>query len=150
MENVLLVIDLQPAFRVDPYYDMCIDWIKENKNNYDKVLATRFINKLDSVYTNRLNYFGAMTREKLEFPYDELFSKYTYDCGMGFYKQLKNSHVDVIGCDTDACVLSICFELFKYNIDFSVLQDYCYSAGGNNIHNAALDIIYRNCGDVIK
>lgn len=144
--KTLIVVDLQPEFMVEPYYSTIVNYIKENKQNYDKVIATRFLNTENSPFVNKLGYKGAMIRAKLEFPYDYVFSKHNYDCGDGFYKHMKNDEVYIVGCDTDACILSMCFEMFRNNINFYILANYCYSSGGDDYHEMALDIIYRNFG----
>lgn len=144
--KILLVVDLQQEFKLEPYYSQIIQFIKNNKQNYDKVVATRFLNTENSPFVQKLGYEDAMKRSKMEFPYDILFSKHTYECGNGFYKHIKQDDIDIVGCDTDACILAMCFEMFRYNMNFRLLADYCYSSGGDDYHNMALDIIYRNFG----
>lgn len=147
MKQILLVIDLQPAFAVEPNYGKIIQYIKEHKTEYDMVIATRFINHKDSPFVKKLGFDIAMAREKLEFPYDILLGKPTYGCGEGLCnKTLKGNQVTVIGCDTDACILATCFEMFQYGVDFHVLADYCYSSGGDDYHKSALAFIERNFG----
>jgi nicotinamidase-related amidase len=144
--KILIVIDLQKDFILEPYYSQALEFIKEHKKDYDKVIATRFVNTENSAFTQKLDYYGAMEKTALEFSYDELFSKHTYDCGDGFYKHMKDAEIDVIGCDTDACVLAMCFEMFRLNLNFHIIADFCYSSGGDEYHNMALDIMYRNFG----
>ena len=144
--RVLLVVDLQKEFAVEPYHSKVVDFIKTHKSDYDKVIATRFINTKDSPFVNKLGFNEAMKRHDLDIPYDELFGKHTYECGNGFYKHMKADDVYVIGCDTDACILSMCFEMFRLNVNFKVLSEYCYSSGGEEYHNAALTIMRRNFG----
>lgn len=146
MRKILLVIDLQPDFAVEPYYHNIINYIETNKHNYDIIMATRFINYEDSPFIQKLGYDGAMTKTNLEFTYDSLFSKHSYECGEGFYKHIKDDEIFVVGCDTDACILAVCYEMFRLNMNFHVLADYCYSSGGEDFHNIALDLIERNFG----
>ena len=133
--RILLVVDLQKEFAVEPYYSKVIDFIKTHKSDYNKVIATRFINTKDSPFVNKLGFNDAMKRHDLDIPYDELFGKH-----------MKTDDVYVVGCDTDACILSMCFEMFRLNVNFKVLSEYCYSSGGEEYHNAALKIMKRNFG----
>ena len=147
MRDILIVVDLQEDFKVEPYYSKIINYIKNNKDKYDQIIATRFINTPDSPFVQKLNYDGAMTRSKLEFSYNILFGKHTYGCGSGFYKYLKEDNIYIVGCDTDACILAMCYEMFKYNMNFYILSKYCYSSGGEEFHKSAIDIIKRNFGE---
>ena len=39
----------------------------------------------------------------------------------------KKDKIDIIGCETDACVLATCFSLWDDGIDFNVLWNYVYT-----------------------
>ena len=56
---------------------------------------------------------------------------------------------DVIGCDTDACILATAFKLFDENYEFRVLSDYCFSSGGKEVHDSAVEIMKRNFGTAV-
>lgn len=146
--KILLVIDIQPAFSLEPYYSKVLDYITNNSKSYDQVIATRFINSEESVFFKKLGYKKAMKREPLSFGYDILIGKRTCGIGQGYCQKLLKGHdVTVIGCDTDACVLETCFQLFQNNVDFKVLKDYCYSTGGLDYHEAGLKVMERNFGE---
>ena len=147
MDKYLLVIDIQPSFNLEPYYSKVINFINENRQNYKSIIATRFLNTENSVFVKRLNFRKAMTKEKIPFKYDLLIDKFT--CGVD--KEIckvffKNKMIDVVGCDTDACVLETCFNLFEEDIDFNILTDYCYSTGGMDYHEAGIKVMERNFG----
>lgn len=145
---ILLVIDVQPAFKVEPYYSKIIEYINNNRNKYDKIIATRFINYHNSLYVTKLDYSDCMKREKLAFKPDILIGKSSYGLNVrNCLKLFNNEHIDIIGCDTDACVLATCFQLWDYNINFKILKDYIYSSGGEDISKSAYDIIIRNFGE---
>ncbi|MEE3344358.1 MAG: hypothetical protein VZS44_09730 [Bacilli bacterium] len=145
--KILLVIDVQPTFKVEPYYSKIIEYINNNKNKYDKIIATRFINHKNSFYTDRLNFTDCMKREELEFKPDILLGKRGYGLNVrNNLKLLKDNSVDIIGCDTDACILATCFQLWDYEIDFTILKNYIYSSGGDELSKSAYDIICRNFG----
>ena len=147
MEKYLLVIDIQPSFNLEPYYSKVINFIEANRHNYKGIVATRFLNTENSVYVKRLNFRKAMSKERIPFKYDLLVDKFT--CGLD--KNVCDIYfsgrtVDVVGCDTDACVLETCFNLFEMDIDFRVLTNYCYSTGGIDYHEAGLKVMERNFG----
>jgi hypothetical protein len=145
---ILLVIDVQPSFKVEPYYSKILEYIANNKTKYDKIIGTRFINTKNSLYTDRLGYTDCMEREGLDYKPDILIGKRGYALNIrNNLKLLQNNQIDVIGCDTDACVLATCFQLWDYNIDFKILKDYIYSSGGEDISKSAYDIIIRNFGE---
>lgn len=145
--KILLVIDLQPSFKVEPYYSKILGYISENKLKYDKIIGTRFINTKDSLYTDRLGYTDCMKREELDYKPDILIGKRGYALNVrNNLKLLQNNQVDIIGCDADACILATCFQLWDYNIDFRILKNYIYSSGGENMTTDAYEIMLRNFG----
>ena len=145
--NILLVIDLQPSFKVEPYYSKILGYISENKLKYDKIIGTRFINTKDSLYTDRLGYTDCMKREELDYKPDILIGKRGYALNVrNNLKLLQNNQVDIIGCDADACILATCFQLWDYNIDFRILKNYIYSSGGESMTKNAYEIMIRNFG----
>lgn len=145
--NILLVIDLQPSFKVEPYYSKILGYISENKLKYDKIIGTRFINTKDSLYTDRLGYTDCMKREELDYKPDILIGKRGYALNVrNNLKLLQNNQVDIIGCDADACILATCFQLWDYNIDFRILKNYIYSSGGESMTKNSYEIMLRNFG----
>jgi nicotinamidase-related amidase len=146
-DRKLLVIDLQPAFKVEPYYSKILEYINSNKDKYSEIVATRFVSKPGCAIYDRLGFDKAVKKENLEFEYDYLIGKSEYSVFYGLLKErFQNSDVDIVGCDTDACVLATCYTMFEHNLDFKVLSDYCYSSGGKTYHSNAIKIIKRNFG----
>ena len=62
----------------------------------------------------------------------------------------ETDEIDIIGCDSDACVLATCFALFDGGYQFKILTPYIYSTGGDVMHNEAYDIMVRNFGKAVK
>ena len=64
MKSLLVVIDLQKSF-INENTEMLIPQINEllDKNKFDKVVFTRFINSYDSIWFKKLNYTGCITEE---------------------------------------------------------------------------------------
>lgn len=151
MLNVLLVIDLQPTFKVEPYYSKLLSYIENNRKNYDIIAATIFHNTEDSPFVRYCNYSDAIQLESLDFTADMIIEKSTYGIGEKWCKYFDKllADITVIGCDTDACVLSTCYDLFDNGNRFNVLTDYCYSSGGDEIHKSSINIMKRNFGNAI-
>lgn len=152
MKKILLVVDLQPSFKKEPEYDSAIDFIRTHGSEYDTIIATRFINHVDSFFVSKLHYNECLTRDHLDFSPDKLIGKFGYGLDLGrHYKLFNDAEVDIIGCDTDACVLSTCFQLWDHQIPFHILSPYVYSTGTKTVHNGAIAIMKRNFGkDVFK
>lgn len=53
------------------------------------------------------------------------------------------SHIDVVGFDTDACVMAAAVNLFDAGYDFDVLGEYCASTNGPDYHEAGMKIINK-------
>ena len=151
MVKVLLVVDLQLSFKLEPYYSRILDYISRHRSDYDIVVATRFQNTEASPFVRYCNYTEVIALEQLEFKNDMVIDKSTYGIGERWCKYFDRllAEVTVIGCDTDACVLETCFQLFDNNIKFKVLTDYCYSTGGQDCHEAGVKIMKRNFGKAV-
>ena len=147
MKKVLLVIDLQPMFAITPYYSKIINYITNHSAEYDVVYATRFIVKRDTPFVNHLGYEKKFKKEVLEFPYNVLIGKDSYELERGYCdKWLKDCDVTIIGYGTNSNILATCFRLFEYGVKFQVYGKYCYSREGNKVHENALEIIEKNFG----
>lgn len=63
----------------------------------------------------------------------------------------KDDEVTVVGCDTDACVLALCFQLWDMGVNFEVLTDYVYTTSTNKaVIDGSIEIMKRNFGDCVK
>lgn len=54
--------------------------------------------------------------------------------------------VSVVGADTDACVLATAIALVDHGVNVVVRANLCWSAGGPELHEAALRILSRQLG----
>lgn len=151
--KILLVIDLQIEFVKDlqgkMIYEKCLNYINMNRTRYDKVYAAYYRNHGNE---NMLRYvhWNEMREaiQPLAFQADRFFphsgyavSEYPFDPG--------NDFVDVIGFDTDACVMNACFDLFNRNIAFRILADGCWSSGGETYHKIGLEVMRRQFRDAL-
>lgn len=152
----LLIIDVQKQFKDNEgLYEKCLSFIQENAHNYDMSYATIFsqtINgKTNSNYCEQLNWDGCnfCTETDLEFVLNDnivIILKNGYgikdiDC---FFE--KDDEIDIIGCDIDACVMAVCFQLWDRDIRFKVLTDYTYTTSSVFTKNDVIKILKRNFG----
>lgn len=149
--RILLVVDLQKEFsdNCKSKYDEIIGWVKNHSNEYDSVVATRFMNKPDSPFIRYLGWNKMQFVRELDFEYDILINKCSY--GLQDYSWIpEKCSIDIVGMDTDACVLKIAFDLFDMDKDFKVLSKLCWSSGGECAHNNAVALMRRQLGDGIQ
>ena len=104
----LLVVDLQPEFVKDSpgklVYQRCLDYINYCGANYDEVIAAVYKNT-DSKNMHALVRWDEMQKiQKIEFKPTKMYvhSGYSIGARLNFNEHTK---ADVIGLDTDACVL---------------------------------------------
>lgn len=147
----LIVVDLQKAFRPSP--DI-VQGIAAILDQYDVVVATKFLNRQWSLYETELGY----TQCQIGSPESEIviplrpkhvFDRFSYGVQAVHIETLKAYPVmcwDIVGCDTEACVLATCYNLWDNNIKFRVLKNLCHSSGGRDYHDAALKVMERSFG----
>ena len=159
MKNILLVVDLQPEFKdKDGRYEKILEFVKTSKSKYEYVIATVFENEEGSNFVKYLNWSGCMPPIKeLDFDADVVISKSCYGLMDDFeYYFLIDGHssdtyhYDIIGFDTDSCVLKVALDLFDRGYDINVLTDYCYSSEGLDRHNLGITMLKNLCGSVVK
>lgn len=140
--KILLAVDLQKQFK-GGQYDSCLEYIESHRVEYDKVIATLFVNDkyINPNYIKKLGWKDCQnaTVEDIEFKTDQIIVKHGYGLPSDIFG--KKDRVDIIGCETDACILAICFSLWDDGISFNVLWDYVYT--GADIDNAELRKIYK-------
>ncbi len=154
MSSLLLVIDMQKAFINDNTKDL-VGKIEKlvNENKYDKIIYTRFINSLDSIYVKDLNYTGCLGEDKelVISPKDKfILDKKDYTaCNIMLEEYIKENDIDSIylcGIDTECCVLKTAYDLFEKKYNVFVLKDYCACTHGKERNNAAIEILKTNIG----
>lgn len=148
--NILLVVDLQREFyEPSGNYERILNFVKTTKD-YDKIIATRCRNSYDSPFYRYHNWFDCLNGvQPLDFNPDKIIEKVTY--GLPNYNVLsKKNHYDVIGYNTDACVLKVAMDLFDKGYDFNVLTKYCYSSTGEAQHRSGIKLLRHLMSDAIK
>lgn len=147
----LIVVDLQRAFNPPPEL---VKGIQDILGNYDIIVATQFINRPHSLFETELKY----TRCQVGSPESEIviplkpksvFDRYSYGLQAPHIERLKEYNVpcwDIVGCDTEACVLATCYNLWDNQMKFRILKEHCHSSGGKEAHEAGLKSMRRSFG----
>jgi hypothetical protein len=147
----LFAVDVQKEFVKDEegirIYNKCISFIKREGFHYT-IIAPVYQNKTNSNIERLLDWHEMKQIMPGEFVPDFtiIHSGYSIDKYVPF---TMNDKVHVFGFDTDACVLSTCFDLFNFGVDFDILSDLCWSSGGKKMHEAGLMIMERQFGSAV-
>ena len=162
MKNIVIVVDMQNGFaryeQTKKLTERIIDLL--DRNIFDSVVATRFLNDDNSIYEKLFDWHRLKTvEEQMINPQilkhaDCIFDKYVYNCVTPTFIQklcqlndgVYPEKVFVVGVDTDCCVMTIATSLFENNIRPVVLTHYCDSNGGPDSHKAGLLCMKRLIG----
>lgn len=170
--KILLIVDVQKEFADDDNnrhdYNKVIQFIKENGNlgSYDKIISTGFRNGENPNFRHNLRWYGCekSNLQSLEYLDDIDNSLHTVifkdgysdrsDCVVSAIKNFnntipENAEIDIIGCDLDACVMAICFQLWDAGFSFKVLTEYCYITAKDFTKEDVIKIMKRNFGQCI-
>ena len=158
MGRCLILIDVQKGF-VSEETEYVVGRIEDllNRERFDKVIATRFVNAEGSPYRRFIKW------EKLSKPpetdvldivkekADRIFVKNVYSAvNSEVLSYLKKNDIDEIflaGIDTDCCVLKTAADFFEKNMDAKVLAYYTASNGGKQSRQAAMKVLKRMIGE---
>lgn len=148
-KRILLVVDLQEEFyEKSGNFERILNFVKTTKD-YDKIYATRCGNSYDSSFYKYHNWSACLHGvAPLPFNPDKIIDKTSY--GLPDYRVLsKENHYDIIGYNTDACVLKIALDLFDKGYDFNVLTKYCYSSTSREQHISGVKLLKHLMSDAI-
>lgn len=160
MKNILIVVDIQNGFnRYEQTHILADKIIKlTNSGLFDKIIATRFLNKEGSQYTKILNWHRLIESPDIDLvdgiKADEVVDKWVYTCiteeFMSLLKKLNDgeipTHIFICGADTDCCVLKTATDIFEQGLMPIVLTEYCDSNAGPKSHEAGLLVLGRLIG----
>ncbi len=136
MSKVLLIVDMQNGFVGKKIYSDLIPKINNliNSNRYDYYVFTKFLNKENSFYIKKLNWYNLLSKNSqqicVNIPQNSfIFEKYGYGLTQQHIDKIKeiladNNEIDIVGLQTDACVYAIALQLFDNNIFPNVLINY--------------------------
>ena len=159
MPEPLLVVDVQRGF-INEFTEHVPARVRRliDTGDFDPILFTLFINTAGSPYQRLLEWHGSAGPPETDLvdelaplaARDRVFEKRGLT---GLPDQLADrlrrerfSEINVVGIDTDMCVLKIAMDLFDLGIEPVVLVDCCASTAGLQAHLAGLAILSRNIG----
>ena len=155
MNKLLLIIDLQKGFINDNTKNIP-NAIEEllNKNIFNYVIFTKYINDEDSIFYKKLNYKGCMSSEDRNIVIDtknyKIMEKRGYtalnDELKDYIKENNIEKICVCGLDTDACVLKTAIDLFENEYNVKVIKDLCMSHSGIEMNDSAINILSKMIG----
>ena len=151
--RTLFAVDVQPEFALGEkgctLYKKLVKLIENKNKRYDRVVLSMYVNKDNTNMQTKVHYFE-LQHPELHLPKDLETHWHSGYCPLTMPKFGKDEHVDVVGFDTDACVLATAYHLFDNDIDFSILVDGVYSSGGDAMHSHGLAIMFRQFGEVVN
>lgn len=160
MSTCLVLIDVQSGF-LTPYTQKVLPEIKriisEKKEEFDHIIATRFINKADGPFVRIMKWDDMLESEGTDLaPYiesvsEKIFTKELFSCFTAeFEEYLTQQNITklyMVGIDTDCCVLKSAADCFEKNIDVEVLLRGCASTGGPDSDAAGKLVLERLLGE---
>lgn len=163
MKDILIVVDMQKGFLQSDRTKELLSKVETllNKNIFDVVIATRFLNADNSIFEKSFGWSGLKSEEEQKIPLelikhiDYFEDKYIYNCvNSNFVQRLCQLNdgnypekIFIVGVDTECCVLTIATSLFESNIRPIVLSEYVDSNGGKESHIAGLIALRRLIGE---
>lgn len=157
--KIILLVDIQEGYMNEDLRNLPKDIEKHVKNyDYDLVIATRFINKNDSLHQSDI-HIKEMTvfssKAKLVEPIDKIadfilmkstYTSYTVDVAKLLEKK-DIKQVYIAGLNTETSILATALDLFDKGIKPVVLSHLCNTTNGKRINEAALEILRIAVGD---
>lgn len=160
MNSALVVIDVQNYFvnkNTQNLPKQIAGFIESNKNKFDFVIFTRFVNKRDSNFVKCLKWEKCFALAETQIyaelarftNKDNVFQKTSYSVFKSkklvrFLKKNNIGKLFLCGIDIDACVLASAFDGFDLGYDITVLQKLSLSHSGKKLNDAAVAILNKN------
>lgn len=151
--KIILLVDIQEGYMNEELKNLPRD-IEKHVNNYDYdlVIATRFINKNDSLHQTDIRIKDMTvfsSKAKLVEPIDKIsdfvlmkstYTSLTEDVAKLLEKN-KVKQVYIAGLNTETSILATAFDLFDKGIKPVILSHLCNTTNGKAINDAALEIL---------
>ena len=171
--KILLIVDVQKEFadieNHSQNYHKIIQYIKKHANIgfYDKIISTGFRNNINNNFRYNLNWYECENSNEESLEYLKYIEKSLHtiifktgygDISNSVINAIRNyddtitedAEIHIIGCDLDACVMAICFQLWDAGItNFKVLTEYCYTTAKDFSKEDIIKIMKRNFGKCI-
>lgn len=159
MGRGLLVVDVQNGF-INQFTEHIPARLATliNRQEYDLILFTRFVNTPDGPYHRFLDWYGCTEESETELAPEvaalaDPTRVYTKSGHTGLSERLAEDirasgfeEFAIVGIDTDMCVLKVAMDVFDLGIRPIILTDCCASTAGLQAHLAGLAILARNIG----
>jgi nicotinamidase-related amidase len=157
--KMLLVVDMQNGFMPDKcrhIIPVVTELIKHFLAEGKPVAFTRFINTANSSYVKLIHWSRVMqepeTRiiDELQQYTSTVFNKHYYSAFTeDFLRFISKNQIDKLylcGVATDSCILKTAIDSFERDIEPIVVEDACFSHGGQQAHDSGLFLLRRNIG----
>lgn len=161
-KNILVIIDVQEGF-VKP----CSKDYEHNITNlleagiFDGVVSTIYKNQPNSMFCRLTDWDDLCDKESQQLlpivkKHSDVIIEKTLYTGintslMQEITALNNgiypTKLFMVGIDTDACVLKSALDLFEYSVTPIILEPFCESSGGVEMHEAGMKILERLLGE---
>jgi len=150
--NILLVVDLQEEFSDSENYLKVLQYVREERKDFDKIIGTVFVNSENSRFVKDLNFEKCMdaNEESLKYNADIIIKKDTYAIDIDKYVNKEKDTIYIVGCDSDACVMATAFLLFDKGYDFIIKSEYIYTTSKTFSNEQVVEILKRNFGKRVK
>lgn len=159
--RALLVVDLQKGIlagdEMQALPRRVRDYIAAHGGRYRGVFFSVFRNEPESLFSTRQDYQGCMgspdidvADELLDFTHETNtfyragFSAFADPTLLEALRRQRISELDVVGVDTDVCVLATVLDAFQHRIMPTVIPELCASSSGLEAHKGAIEFIARN------
>ncbi len=166
MKKALFVIDVQNSF-INSFTtkipNKINEYIEKNKQYYELIIFTNYVNTPESSPYCFLNWKKSMTAPETEIvielqpmlKHGILIQKHVYSSLKvprikTLLKEKKIEEIYLCGIDTDCCILATAYDAFDQGYKVQVLADLCSSQTGKYLHEAALTMLKRNTGQQFK
>lgn len=154
-KELVCVIDVQQKFIKDSNSTE-IDNIRRFISRYDKArrVSVTFSNKSKSNFVEQLDWKKLINSKPNQPSFvtenvDKSYTRNTYDATNTLEMELTDSiqKFYILGCETDACILSTAFSVFDMGIRPIVLSDCIFTSAGESVRKGAMEILKRNIGE---
>jgi nicotinamidase-related amidase len=159
MSEILLVVDMQNGFIPEKCRHIIPNVIKliERFLAAGKLVEfTKFINRVDSNYVKLIHWSRLIDEPETSIidelqPYiNNIFDKPYYSAFTENFSTfiLTNqiSKIYLCGVATDSCILKTAIDSFERGIEPIIIEDACFSHGGQQAHDAGIFLLKRNIG----
>lgn len=157
--KIILLVDVQEGYMNESISGLPRSIEKHIKSyDYDLVIATRFINKNDSLHKadiriKSMTVFSSKAKlvEPIETISDIVLMKSTYtsltDDVIKLLEKNNVKQVYIAGLNTETSIMATAIDAFDRGIKPIILSNLCNSVNGEGIHSAALEILRSAVGD---